>query len=419
MSMAIKDSLVNEILKREGNSQNSLSLYKRLRILNNTDDQTHIDLEKINKKTEYKVDTNRTQTEHKPDTKPNTKWTQTEYNVASFKKTEHKVDTQPNTILNTKWTQTEHKPNTKYPFSSLIGLQRTILFFLFQHCKTTRNRVTQELSLIHIAESLKIPVGSVKTTFSRLEKKEFIKRKEFKNGRGGWSRYELPDNVYTQLLYLETEHKPNTNWTQTGHKVDTKLNTELNTTVPSSSSDLIKTTTTHEPNFEKNLNNFEDWKKVDLLPLTEIGFSQDHLFQIAKKNLIPPEVVQESIHAFAFDLTKNDKAKLLKKTPLDFFMGILRSGPYLPPTNYKSPKEMALEAFIEKQNNIKKLEEEAMNIAFQNWVSKLTSDEKNHIIPEETKKLGYPALINQAMRTHFKENVWPSMAEKMRLQKIN
>ncbi len=48
-----------------------------------------------------------------------------------------------------------------------------------------------------------------------------------------------------------------------------------------------------------------------------------------------------------------------------------------------------------------------MNIAFQNWVSKLTPDEKNRIIPEETKKMGLLGLMNQAIRAYFKENVWP------------
>ena len=212
----------------------------------------------------------------------------------------------------------------------------------------------------------------------------------------------------------------NTLVTDISNQLDINRGSHKEPDVFSSSSDLIKTTTTDEPNFEKNLNNFEEWKKVDLSPLTEIGFSQTHLFQMAKQNLITPEVVQESIHAFAFDLTKNDKAKSLKKTPLDFFIGILRNGsPYTPPPNYKSPKEIALEAFIEKQNYIKKLEEEAMNSAFQNGVSKLTPDEKNRIIPEETKKMGYPALIKQALITHFKENVWPSMKDEMMLQKID
>lgn len=315
---------------------------------------------------------------------------------------------------NTKWTQTEHKVDTKYDFSSLIGLQRNILFFLFQHCKTIRNRVTQELSLIHIAQHLKIPFGSIKTTFSRLEKKGFIKRKEFKNGRGGWSRYELPDKVYTELLYLETEHKLNTNWVQTGHKVDTKLNTQLNTITPSSSSKYIKTTTTEETSFEKNLDNFEKWKPLDLEPLNEIGFSENHLLQIAKQNLLSLEAVQESIYAFSFDLNHNGKAKTLKKSPLDFFMGILRNGSvYAPPSNYKSPKEIALESFVKKQTQIQELEKKAIHLGFENWLTKLSMDEKNKIVSEDSRKKGFTTLINQELRTYFKENIWLNIREEI------
>ena len=384
--------------------------------------------QKIESLIDNKPTTNRQQIDNKTGNKPITNWQQTgnknSLKIQNRQQIDNKSTTKPTTEVATNRQQTDNKLATnwqqKYHFSSLVGLQRKLIIYIYKECKNSRSKITEAITLEHISYSLKCSNGCAKTTLQRLESKGCIIRKEFKIGRGGWSKYELPEEIYREVIISETDNKPITNRQQIDNKLATKPATESTTSLLSSSSNLIKTTTTNESNFEQNLNNFEKWKKVDLSPLTEIGFLQTHLFQIAKQNLIAPEVVQESIHAFAFDLTKNDKAKSLKKMPLDFFMGILRNGDlYSPPPNYKSPKELALEAFIEKQNHIKKLEEEAMNIAFQNWVSKLTPDEKNRIIPEETKKMGVSGLMNQAIRSHFKENVWSSIREEIMLQKMN
>lgn len=155
-------------------------------------------------------------------------------------------------------------------------------------------------------------------------------------------------------------------------------------------------------------------------PLSEIGFSHTHLLQIAKQNILAPHVVQESVYAFAFDLEKNGKAKVLKKNPLDFFMGILRNGSvYAPPSNYKSPKEIALESFVNKQNQIQELEKKAMNLGFENWLTKLSMEEKNQIVSEDTRKKGFTTLINQELRSYFKGNIWSNMREEIINSNVN
>lgn len=417
-----KNSFSNNVqnINNPGKNNQENSLYKKFRVFDDpTTEKENLSPLHINE-TGDKSETNRRQTEDKIDNKPETNRGQTGDKLDIQKtnrgqigdRTEDKIEDKPRTNRR----QTEDKLRTNCSFSSLVGLQRKIVLFIYESCRISINGITQPTSLQHIAERCKTTEKSAKKTIQRLEKVGGILRVEFKIGRAGWTRYSLPENVLQEIVRYETEDKLRTNRGQTEDKLGTELGTKSRTSSSSSSNDLIKTTTTNESSFEKNLNNFEDWKKVDLSPLTEVGFSQAHLLQIAKQNLIAPEVVQESIHAFAFDLTKNDKAKSLKKTPLDCFMGILRGGSaYLPPPNYKSPKEIALEAIIKKQNHIKALEEEAISAAFQNWVSKLTPDEKNRIIPEETKKMGVSGLMNQAIRAHFKENVWSSMVDEIML----
>lgn len=261
--------------------------------------------------TEHKSNTNQTQSEHKPNTsrhKVDTNRTQSGHVQTQ---TEHKLDTnraQTEHAKNTNRTQSGHKPNTDLSISALVGLQRKVLIFFFQDCKNRRSKTTQEMTVQHIAEHQNITFGSVKTTIMRLEQKGYIKRFMYKNGRGGWASFEIPDPVYQELLQYEDFLKLDTNRTQTEHKVDTKLNTNS----PYSSSNIINTTTT-------------DPEIVIPKELQDMGVSIKSLTAYLV-NMTAQEL-QQSIDAFNYDLMNN----LVKSsTPLNMLFGILKKGrPYL------------------------------------------------------------------------------------------
>ncbi|MGK5084866.1 hypothetical protein WDW37_16380, partial [Bdellovibrionota bacterium FG-1] len=203
-------------------------------------------------KTGNKAATNREQTGNKTDNKLATNREQT--GDAAYARdltkaeTGNKVGTQPATHSATKWQQSENKPATTAAFSGLVGLQRAVLIVVYDACKAARGRVSEPLTLEHLANCLKTSTGSVKTTLQRLESKSCILRVTFKNGRGGWSRYELPEAIFRELLQLETENKLATNWQQTENKVGTQPATQPTTSPSSSSSSIdlqkLKTTTT-------------------------------------------------------------------------------------------------------------------------------------------------------------------------------
>jgi hypothetical protein len=407
MEMAIKDEILEDFFSRPKKTSN---ISQKFRVF---DDPV------FDKKTEDKPRTNWRHNRGQTEDKPRTNRGQTEDKFATKKLTRRQTGDTTEDITEdktrTKRGQTEDKPRTNYTFSALVGLQRKIAFFIYEASRTSINGITKPISLQHISDRCKTTEISAKKTIQRLEKNGLILRIEFKAGRGGWTRYSLPENILQEIIRYETEDKLRTNRGQTEDKLETELETQSRTSPSSSSSNIyIKTTTTSEPEIEQNFDNLEEWKKLDFEPLVEIGFSQTHLLQIAKQNLLDPTAVQESIYAFAFDLQNNGKSKLLKKSPIDFFMGILRNGSvYAPPSNYKSPKEIALEVFIEKQNHIQELEEKAVKLGFENWILKVSSEEKNSIVPEETRKTGISALVNQTLRTHFKENIWPTMRKEI------
>lgn len=167
--------------------------------LNTNLTQTECNKPKLNTnstQTKHEVSTNQIQSAHK--TKLNTKLIQTKH------KSHANLDIKTKHKLNTNLTQSEH-------ISDVIGVQRTILLFIFTECKKSGSYVTEPLKLVNIASHLKVASGSIKTSILRLCKKNLLKINYFKNGRGGWSVYEIPGSIYDELLNIETKHKLNTN----------------------------------------------------------------------------------------------------------------------------------------------------------------------------------------------------------------
>lgn len=367
--------------------------------------------------TEHKVDTNRTQIEHKPPAKPSTNRTQSGYNKTGkedrVSETGHKPDTQPDTKDDTNWTQTGNKPDTNLAFTQLVGLQRKVLLFIYRSCQIARSRTTEPLTLEHIAKSLNIRTGSVKTTLRRLEEKECICRSDFKNGRGGWSRYELATHVFTAVLQLETEHKLDTNRTQTEHKLGTQPDTQPDTSPSSSSSsldlDLNKLTNTAPPDSSSDLPH--GWGEIDFSAISEIRFGRPQLMQLARVGNLTKEQLQESIYAFAFDLDVNGKGREINGQALNYFMGILRRGPYAPPSNYEAPDVRQMRLYLEAKERDQKLREELESrlesVAFDEWVADLTIEDRSGLVPPTDFAKPGSQGHNVQLKQHFREKVWP------------
>ena len=103
-----------------------------------------------------------------------------------------------------------------------------------------------------------------------------------------------------------------------------------------------------------------------------------------------PSDLQDSMDYFSFDLQVNNKIKEIKKSPVDFFMGIMRNQKlYTVPKNYESPKDKALRLNLEHakalQEKREKMESELINIEFNRWESSISEAEKDKLIPDRIK----------------------------------
>jgi len=412
---------INEILKLTKSRSDKIKITRLPPSIATTDRPYHVD-HSLTQKEEH-INHNKT------DNKPITKWQQTDNKlITNWQQTDNKnnnknenwqqtgntTDNKSGNKLITNWQQTDNKLITKNTFSSLVGLQREIVIFIYKECKAARSEITNPLTLEHISKSLSNKAGSIKVTIFRLEQKGFINRVEFKNGRGGWSRYSIQNLLFQQLLQLETDNKLITNWQQTDNKLDTQPVTQPITMSPSSSSSFNYLNTTTTSDTEK-LNN--EWLQIDIEPLSKIGFTKTHLEQLALQKILSPDVVQDSIYMFAFDLENTEKAKSFKKDAISFFMGILRKGsPYTPSENYEHPKSKAMRLYLEckrkEEQKRESMKQEIIDMAFSDWYNTLSDQEVLAMTPAAMKINSRESMIAKGnAKNHFVKNVLPTLEE--------
>lgn len=262
--------------------------------------------------------------------------------------------------------QSDNKLVTGFRFSELVGLQKDIVLFICLECKNNRSKITEPLTIEYIASGLKHSNGAVKTSIQRLEKKGYLLRVEFKNGRGGWSRYEIPDHIYHDALRNETSNKVATNRQQTENKVASEPATEPATNVLSSSSNLNKTTTTQ----------LDDEWNFDITPYSRFGFNFPQLKQIAGLGKISAADVEQSLIEFCYDLD-NNALPPIKTTKINFLMGCLRAGSPYVSEGFKNEQEATISEMARRLDAKRK---KRMEDEFVVWVDGLSEDEMKKIL---------------------------------------
>lgn len=366
---------------------------------------------------DYKQTTNRLQTDYKQTTNASINGSQTDHKQATAKS---KQTTQQTTQQITTRLQTDHKRATNCDISALVGHERHLLLFIFNECRVTGERVTDPLTLFKIKEALKTGSGSTaKTIIARLIRKGFILRGKAKTGRGGWMTFRLEQEIFQRLL-IETDYKRTTNRSQTDDKQTTKQTTQRATEPSSSSSkdiDLSKLTTTGDKEVVTDLPS--GWAAIDHSPLSTIRFGQQQLVQLARIGTLTADQVQESINAFAFDLEVNEKVREISGHALNYFMGILRKGPYAPPSNYESPEVRQMRLYLEAKEREQKiridLESRLESVAFDEWTIGLTVEERIRLVPATDFAKPGSQGHNVQLKQYFRENIWPERKEQVLL----
>jgi hypothetical protein len=290
----------------------------------------------------------------------------------------------------------------------VFGLQRKILFYIVEDCILRGELSTSPITSESLKNLTNTDTDTVKTATQRLINKKLMQRGYGKKGKGGFAIFHITEQIRTAVIAAQKQELPNqnlvTNWVSKKEPMSTY------------SSSNINTTTTNETHNSKltALPKDNTWDNINLEPLNKIGFTRSHLRQIIMDDKLPIDMVQESIDAFAFDLEKNNKEKSLKSNPLNYFMGILRSGkPYAPPVNYESPRDIALRVYLERKKELEQkrqaMEDDLFQIAFKEWELRLNVEEKEFILPVNVRNSRLASDKIASLRLHFKEQIWPNV----------
>jgi predicted transcriptional regulator len=352
-------------------------------------------------KSRDKVETNRLQSRDKVETDREKSRDKVETN---FEQSRDKVETQPRTILETKWRQTEDKVETKVPLSALVGLQRKMVIFLYQSCKAARSSVTSSLTIEHISKSCETSASSAKKTLQRLEQKQILRRAEYKDGRGGWTKYEVEKDIFQDLLRAETEDKLETKWRQTEDKVGTQLETQPRTSSLGSigSINILNT---------KLTNSDPSWKNVNLYSTEKYGI---HAGTISRIQQLCPALHSDEVAVVADKFSKFMALPNRKKIdhPVGFFISLCQkfaSGQKILP-EIDSENDLLMKTLEvqmkERESARQKVEDGVLDLAFNEWMGLMTHRSRLEVIPGLKMVAEGTEPYTQACKSFYKANVW-------------
>ena len=232
----------------------------------------------------------------------------------------------------------------------------------------------------------------VKTSIQRLVGKNLIQRERGKTGRGGFYIFSLTELIRNAALeykrMIGNEDKTGINKPSIGNHKEIKQESIVG---------------------GKKNNLPEEWMKINIYPLEDIGFNHHHLLDIYETRLADPQMVQESILHFAYGIEYESLKYKQYIDLLNVFIGRLRKGKPWFEKSFRSPQEIAQAELLEaKKNELerkKKVEEEAFKLALAEWQEELSQSELARI----TEKKGVGDIMPGVAKIskYFRDTIWP------------
>jgi hypothetical protein len=283
------------------------------------------------------------------------------------------------------------RPSQRIPLSlsMLVKTRRSAVLYLVQRARQARGLATNVIRADEASTALGISVVNWKKTTQRLARQGWFTLQGL-DGAGGTIYTFTVDGWMTIEAATKDSYKDNFGDTpETGPR--TEAETSPRTNVPLSSSSEEKNTKTTTTGTEDSA-----WDGIDLTPLTELGMKigQANVRSVARVGSVTPEEFQDSVYMFAFDLRVNGKRQQIHGDVVNFFMGVLRRGPYIPPQNYKSPQIERREAYLmwkrQEAERLRAIDDEIADLDFDSWWESLDGGTRDAYAPDLVGAFGQP-----------------------------
>lgn len=282
--------------------------------------------------------------------------------------------------------------------NKLAGKEKILVMFIFKHCQSIGSLESQRITTETLKNSLNVKDAHLRNLIFRVSEKGVFNVSEVKQGRFGWRRFAIPQQVYDKL-HLE-DSVSNALATSVSNALaypladDSRRRRDIN---------IKESTATVLP---------DDWKNIDVDPLRSINFGMAELLNIFKEcpETITAQIVQDSINQFAWGLERNPIRYEKLHSPAGVLVKHLQQGTPWAEATYVSPEDKSRRIYLEQVNTRKeeekKLDEALRSEHFNIWEPSLTEEERNNILPEDAKRHGIKAHIRSCLVSHHKEHVW-------------
>ncbi|PWU22798.1 MAG: hypothetical protein C5B49_00075, partial [Bdellovibrio sp.] len=322
----------------------------------------------------------------------------------------------------------EYLANTEQELriDTLAGNERVFLDFVYEQCKETASLQTKKLSSNEVAAALGLVTKDkyrayqhVWNVIHRTTQKGFVRRSDARAGRNGWTVYELPNEVYRQLLAAEklspkylAKHLANASIIINKNKSNINNNTAQKS--PNDAADA--NTAPSSPKVDASQTPTDPQIGVDLSPVAAFGITGKHLYDIAKNKWdIDKNTLQELINRFPI-LVQSPDMKATKKELLPrIFMSIVKDkakGGECVLDFVETEEDRLIQLQIAKMETLKR-EKEArekalMESAFEEWRDEQGQQVLDSMFPLSTTIARNSEPYRLFLVEKFKESVWPN-----------
>ena len=328
---------------------------------------------------------------------------------SAFTETRNKPVTKP--VMES--AETRNKPVMDFAFAGATKFQKQILLFIYLEMQKSIDRMTPPMSLHHFGQYLgrtdSKGFESLRIVTLRLEGMGLLSRPVVKNGRGGWTRYSLPQSVYAEVRESETRNEPVINPEQTRNKPVTKPVM----TAPSSSREFFLNNSTTTQNVDNSESDAGALKNIDFSIVTEFGITSSTLNRCRE---LYPSVSNEQLIALTErfgQFMKTPDGKRVQNAR-GFFISLAEqlSKGVTPLDHIETNSEALMREFVDRAKEAKArremLEKEALEFAFDEWIENLDSKTRDELVAPNSVIESGSKIQTMQLKEYFRQNVWPT-----------
>jgi hypothetical protein len=296
---------------------------------------------------------------------------------------------------------------SKFSLHKLSPLQISILKYLHSICEIERSDTTTPIKVIDIINHCQCTLEGAKTAIKRMLKSEIIKRTDYKDGRGGWCQYQIPEHIHSRILL---DLKPSFNPVQTRFIPSSEPGSELGSSVPSK---LVSNLNNNLLTKEASSNPALDVTAINFQHLSKFGITRKQIQDIANQKLdFTTHTLQDFADRFLVYVSDPKNIRGVNSVPGIFVkMAQLASKGQDPLIDIETDTDRLVKERIERlkamQEDRLRQENELVGLEFENWYSCLTKSQMDNAAPPTPASKSGSSTQKIILKNYFLENVWP------------